>query len=128
MEHASECSKPTVTYISILDVSDDSMSTEGNAQNAAPQPSPQPHTNKQSVYRNHKKRKVQDQDGIDKHFLLELKSCNDMISGQEEPSDSDSLFCKSLIKRMNELTPEQNMLARIRIQYILFEIKFDKTL
>ena len=32
-EHASECSTPTVTNISILDVSDDSTSTEGNAQN-----------------------------------------------------------------------------------------------
>jgi len=49
-----------------------------------------------------------------------------MICGKEEPINSEYLFCKSLAKQTNELTTEKNMLARIKVQQILLQKKFDK--
>ncbi|XP_040577000.1 uncharacterized protein [Lepeophtheirus salmonis] len=39
---------------------------------------------------------------------------------------ANQLFCRSLAPLFDELTPEQNMLARIRIQQVLYDIKFEK--
>ena len=69
-------------------------------------------------------------DDIDREILASLKSMNDQpqtqeaVNGKEE--SANSLFCKSLISSMDDLTPEQTMLARIKIQQVLFEIRYNK--
>ena len=68
---------------------------------------------------------------VDKVFISTLQDVNNQIKGVNQESkqdDSNSYFCKSLITSMEELTPEQNMLARIKIQKVLFEIKFNKNI
>ena len=42
---------------------------------------------------------------------------------QPSPS-SNALYCQSLVTDLDALTPQQNMLAKIRIQQILFDLKY----
>ena len=68
---------------------------------------------------------------VDKLFISTLQDVNNQIkevNQEAKQDDSNSYFCKSLITTMEELTPEQNMLARIKIQQVLFEIKFNKNI
>ena len=51
-------------------------------------------------------------------------------STETQSSDENNpnlLFCRSLVGLMDELTPQQNMLARIKIQQILYQVKFNTT-
>ena len=47
---------------------------------------------------------------------------------QTTDENPNLLFCKSLVGLMDELTPQQNMIARIKIQQILYEVKFNTPL
>ena len=64
---------------------------------------------------------------VDKLFISTLQEIKG-VNQESKQDDSNSYFCKSLITSMEELTAEQNMLARIKIQQVLFEIKFDKNI
>lgn len=76
------------------------------------------------------KRKTSKPDDIDTEILASLKSMNNQTPPQEpvnvREESANSLFCKSLISSMDDLTPEQTMLARIKIQQVLFDIKYNK--
>lgn len=56
---------------------------------------------------------------------IETKEYEMKTATDENPN---FLFCKSLVGLMDKLTPKQNMIARIKIQQILYEVKFDTTL
>ena len=127
LSHASECSTPTIIDTNItLDDNTSNDSSNQNDVNELPSQQSVKSLRKGSVYRDHKKTKINDE--IDQQFLAELKNCNENLAKNDEPEDSDALFCKSLVKQMAELTPEQNMLVRIKMQQSLFEIKFGKKL
>ena len=86
-----------------------------------------PSTYCQNISKKRKKSAISgDVSEVDKLLLEELKTTKQQST--DEPEDSNSLFCKSLVKTLSELSPEKNMLARIKINQVLFEIKFDKTL
>ena len=70
-----------------------------------------------------KKRKI---DPVDEFFMKERTN----ISQEKEEKnvyDSDTLFCKSLVTHFYEMTPEQNMLAKMKVMQVLYEIKFNKS-
>ena len=71
-------------------------------------------------------------DDVEKDLIESIKSVNNQIqqhqvsSTAEKEETPNSLFCRSLITTMDELTPEQCMIARIKIQQALYEIKYSK--
>ena len=48
-------------------------------------------------------------------------------STESDENNPNLLFCRSLVGLMDELTPQQNMIARIKIQQILYQVKFNTT-
>lgn len=54
----------------------------------------------------------------------QLKEVTDNTNKNMERSNF--LFCKSLVEILDDLTPEQNMDARIRMHQVLVEIKYKK--
>ena len=68
-------------------------------------------------------------DETDLVLIKSLENVNNQIQQSREKDEKESsnfLFCKSLIEIMDTLSPEQNMEARIKMQQILFEIKYKK--
>ena len=59
--------------------------------------------------------------------------CSKMIGNEKEGNraekevleDADTLFCKSLITTIQNLPPRKNRQAKIKLQQVLYEIKFD---
>jgi len=93
----------------------------------------EPQQNVKASYRsnfNSKRKTPSKPDDIDREILASLKSMSDQPQQQEPVNaieeSANSLFCKSLISTLDDLPPEQNMIARIRIQQVLFEIKYNK--
>ena len=80
-----------------------------------------------------RKRKLQDVkvNELYRKLLAELSDVSKKINDNsvaDPKEDSNALFCKSLIQSMEDLSEEQNMLARIKINQVLFEVKFGKKL
>ena len=74
-----------------------------------------------------KKRKLSSIDeSVDKQILDSLNQLSQKPQAEEKES-ANSLFCKSLVSDLDALSPEENMLARIKIQQVLFDIKFNKS-
>ena len=127
---------PTCNFFELLTfLDDDSEGTQSTSTtnidecfNEEPPPTPKVtyRTNFSSKRRNQSK-----SDDIDREIMASLRSVNDQIQQQPQTNtkekSANSLFCKSLISTMDELTPEQTMLALIKIQQVLFEIKYNKT-
>lgn len=79
-----------------------------------------------------KKRKLVP-DEVDTALINSLSQINKQIQDEDESQkkksekeSSNTYFCKSIIDTLDTLSPEENMEARIKIQQILFEIKFRK--
>ena len=87
-----------------------------------------------------KKHKPNNSEKIEREILKSLKSVNDQINAPttnvtnvssappKQEESSNMTFCKSLAPLMGELTSEQAMIARIKMQQVLYEIKFNKSL
>ena len=81
-----------------------------------------------------KKRKQKDVDSLaDEEVATTLKKVNQttelLISKElrgESEDDADTLFCRSIIPTLRNLTPRNNKLAKIKIQQFLFELEFEK--
>ena len=99
-------------------------------------PSPLPHI-EQEVAPGKRKNATDDLPGLSKKAKADLgykvdamilKSLSDMDetfrSQIAEDSDSDSLFCKSLIKNLQGPHPRENRIAKIKIQEVLFNLEF----
>ena len=79
---------------------------------------------------NPRKRKTHNQDNEAELILMNtLQNVNKQIQENKEENlkkSSNVLFCKSLVEILDGLSPEQNMEARIKMQQILFEIRYKK--
>ena len=81
-----------------------------------------------------KKRRQKDVDSLaDEEVATTLKKVNQttelLISKElrgESEDDADTLFCRSIIPTLRNLTPRNNKLAKIKIQQFLFELEFEK--
>ena len=77
-----------------------------------------------------KKRKSNSEE-LDQALLSSLNNVNTQLqevskeSNRNEESSNFS-FCKSIVELLDGLNPEQNMMARIKIQQVLFDIKYKK--
>ena len=69
---------------------------------------------------------------IDRELFTSLKYINEEYAqktNSEEQMESPNMnFCKSLVPLLDKLGHEKNILARIKIQQIIYEIQYDKTL
>ena len=61
---------------------------------------------------------------LDKH-LNQTESVNPPVKQKQEEVDDNRLFCLSLVETLKGLDPRKNVLARIKIQQVLFDVKFD---
>jgi len=62
---------------------------------------------------------------VDLEIIKSIKNLNQTSApGVQKEESSNSLFCKSLVAYLDVLPPEKNMLARIKIQQVLFDIKY----
>ena len=81
-----------------------------------------------------KKRKQKNVDSLaDEELATTLKKVNQttelLISKElhgESEDDADTLFCRSIIPTLRNLTPRNNKLAKIKIQQFLFELEFEE--
>ena len=81
-----------------------------------------------------KKRTQKDVDSLaDEDLTTTLKKVNQttelLISKElrgESEDDADTLFCRSIIPTLRNLTPRNNKLAKIKIQQFLFELEFEE--
>ena len=55
---------------------------------------------------------------------LNKPSTEELPKSKDAESDSDTLFCQSLISTLKSLGPEENMKAKMQIQQLLFTLKF----
>jgi len=81
-------------------------------------------------FRRHKPNKV---DAVEREIISSLKAVNEQIQKPTDSTDKEDSpnlhFCKSLAPLMDDLSPEQIMItARIKIQQMLYEVKYNKTL
>ena len=51
---------------------------------------------------------------------------NEKEKEKDTKTDSETLFCQSLVDQLKALNARKNKLARIKIQQILFEIEFEE--
>ena len=84
--------------------------------------------------RESEKHKQKDVDSLaDEELATPLKKINQTIElliskelrGESE-DDADTLFCRSIIPTLRNLTPRNNKLAKIKIQQFLFELEFEE--
>ena len=78
----------------------------------------------------HKKRdkRVQEKGNNMKAILTALESSNEFImsAGNKQEPDADELFCQSVGKELKELTDYHKSLAKLRIQQVLQEIRWER--
>jgi len=81
-----------------------------------------------------KRQKLNDKsDSFEREILKSINNVNQQMN-QQQPQEQikdegpNMHFCKSLAPLLDKLSAEQNMLARIKIQQILYEIQFNKNL
>ena len=55
---------------------------------------------------------------------LDKPSTEELPKSKDAESDSDTLFCQSLISTLKSLGPKENMKAKMQIQQLLFTLKF----
>ena len=81
-----------------------------------------------------KKHKQKDVDSLaDEELATPLKTITQTIElliskelrGESE-DDADTLFCRSIIPTLRNLTPRKNKLAKIKIQQFLFELESEE--
>ena len=84
--------------------------------------------------RESEKHKQKDVDSLaDEELATPLKTITQTIElliskelrGESE-DDADTLFCRSIIPTLRNLTPRNNKLAKIKIQQFLFELEFEE--
>jgi len=80
-------------------------------------------------FKRHKPNKV---DAVEREIISSLKAVNEQIQKPTDSTDKEDSpnlhFCNSLAPLMDDLSPEQIMIARIKIQQMLYEVKYNKTL
>ena len=47
------------------------------------------------------------------------------VNETNNDTDSDMLFCRSLVDSLRDLTPRKNKIAFMKIQKVLFEVEFE---
>ena len=75
------------------------------------------------------------EDTIDVQLKESLSNVNDAVKAitqnqnfvneTNNDTDSDMLFCRSLVDSLRGLTPRKNKIARMKIQKVLFEVEFE---
>ena len=81
------------------------------------------------------KSKRKSEDTIDVQLRESLNNVNDAVKAitqnqnfvneTNNDTDSDMLFCRSLVDSLRGLTPRKNKIARMKIQKVLFEVEFE---
>ena len=84
------------------------------------------------------KSKRKSEDTIDVQLRESLSNVNDAVKAitqnqnfvneTNNDTDSDMLFCKSLVDSLRGLTPRKNKIARMEIQKVLFEVEFENNI
>lgn len=132
------CKLPTRQFFEILRFLEDSETYDDNDDiivsnvNTSQPPSDQKSKSETSNSRRplSKKRKSNSEE-LDQALLSSLNNVNTQLqevskeSNRNEESSNFS-FCKSIVELLDGLNPEQNMIARIKIQQVLFDIKYKK--
>lgn len=72
-------------------------------------------------------------DSVERELLRSIKDVNAQINQQQhQPEQTDEganmHFCKSLAPLLDNLSPEKNILARIKLQQVLYDIQFNKSI
>ena len=57
--------------------------------------------------------------------LMDMERPN--IPAVSEPTDADTLFCKSLIPTLKELPAKKNRQAKLKIQQVLYDLEFEES-
>ena len=79
-------------------------------------------------------KKIKEETPEKKKIASKRKSDDDPISTflmekikekHEKKIDPDESFCLSLVATLKHFTPKQNRMARIKIEQVLFDIKFE---
>ena len=87
----------------------------------------------------HVKSKIKPNEKVRIPLMFELKeslnNVNDAVKAiiqnqsfaneSNNDTDSDMLFCRSLVDSLRGLTPRKNKIARMKIQKMLFEVEFE---
>ena len=81
------------------------------------------------------KSKRKSEDATDVQLRESLNNVNDAVKAitqnqnfvneTNNDTDSDMLFCRSLVDSLRGLTPRKNKIARMKIQKVLFEVEFE---
>ena len=84
------------------------------------------------------KSKRKSEDTIDVQLRESLSNVNDAVKAitqnqnfvneTNNDTDSDMLFCKSLVDSLRGLTPRKNKIVRMEIQKVLFEVEFENNI
>jgi len=120
---------PVSTGSNFTNEDEDDISLSIEVQEQSPSPSGTLHhsTPAKSMTSSKKSRK----DDLQGFLTKSLQKVDEQISNiaqeskkEDNMSDSDFLFCVSLVHRLKTLPPRKNRLARMKIEQLLFEIEY----